>query len=62
MRRPLNKQVIIFYYDGVNTGQFGNGQFVQTLDIRDACERDDCPNEEEHLTFDGQFFYRRKQA
>jgi len=58
-KRPLNKQVIVFYYSGVNKGLFGKGDYVSLYDIRGACERENCPNDEEHLTFDGQIFFKK---
>lgn len=58
-RRPLNKQVIVFNYEGVNKGLFGKGEYVSLISIRQACERENCPNSDEHLTFDGQIFFKK---
>lgn len=61
MRRPLNVQSIVFYYSGVNKGMFGKGEYVTLYDIRESCDRGEtCENNDEHLTFDGQFFFRKK--
>jgi hypothetical protein len=60
-RRPLNEQTIVYYYGSAQT--WYNHEYVTVPDIRDVCERGiDCENSDEHVTFDGQFFYRRKQT
>lgn len=56
-KRPLNKQVIVYYNKGASSPLFR--KYVSTVDIREACTRDDCPYESEHLTFDGQVFYKQ---
>lgn len=58
-RRPLNKQVIVIYSSGAESRMFHN--YVSTVDIREACTRQNCGNEDEHYTFDGQFFFKVKQ-
>jgi hypothetical protein len=61
-RRPLNQQTIVFYYNGVNKGQFGKGEHVTLYDIRETCERgENCENNDEHLTFDGQIFFKKEK-
>ena len=57
---PLNKKIIVFYYTGVNSGLFGRGKYVSWWDIREACTRENCPNSDEHCSFDGQIFYQKK--
>jgi len=57
-RRPLNKNVIIYNTDGVNSGPFGRGEYVSITNIREVCTRENCPNTDEHLAFDGQIFYK----
>lgn len=58
IRRPLNKQVIVFYYG--NAQKWYTHEYVTTYDIRGECTRDNCPNDDEHLTFDGQIFYKKQ--
>lgn len=59
-RRPINRQTIVIYPTGVNKGLFGRGEYVSLIDVREACERKDCPDTEDHYTFDGQVFYKKK--
>ena len=60
-RLPLNEQIIVFYWEGVNSGLFGKGEYVPLISIRDECKRVDCPYTNEHLIFDGQIFYKKKE-
>jgi len=59
-RLPINKQLIVIYTTGVNKGLFGRGEYVPLIDVREACERKDCPDTGDHYTFDGQIFYQKR--
>lgn len=59
-RRPLNEQTIVFYWGSAR--KWYTHEYVSVPDIRDVCEKDACDYPDEHVTFDGQFFYRRKTA
>lgn len=54
-RRILNEKSIVYYSAGGESHLFD--EYVSLWDFRHSCERKDCPNEEEHCIFDGQFFH-----
>ena len=61
-QRPLNTNCIVFYDEGVHKGLFGRGEYVPIIYIADAeCIDQDCRHKDEHLTFDGQIFFKRLQ-
>jgi len=60
-RLPLNKQVIVYYEEGTHTGRpWAQGKYVSWWDIRDVCTDSNCLRSDEHCTFDGQIFYKKK--
>ena len=61
-RLPLNEPTIVFSYSGVNKGIFGKGEYVSLIDIQEPCTREDCTDQDEYLTFDGQVFYKKQAS
>lgn len=56
MRLPINKRVIVIYPDSGRSRLFDN--FYSSIDVREPCTKDVCEYQEEHYTYDGQFFHQ----
>lgn len=57
VNHPINQQVIPVHYDG---GQrWFTHEYVTVFRFNERCTRTNCPNDAEHVTFDGQVFFRR---
>lgn len=56
-RYPVGEQVIPVYYDSGR--RWFTHEHVTVYRFEGRCTRDNCPNDAEHVTFDGQVFFRR---
>lgn len=54
---PIGEQVIPAY-SGSGQKWFTH-EYVTVYRFEERCARDNCPNDTEHVTFDGQVFFRK---